>query len=255
MRTAILSLSVVLIGCATATAPRASHRPPVTAARPTTSEDTAKRTPTSPSSEDVRAILGPHERFRIPVSDTTPVAGPVDAPVTIVEWADYECPFSARAESVVESLMRRYPDRQRRVWRHSLLPFHARAAAAAELATEAFTQGGNQAFWKVHQLLLQERTAKQRADILTPENLEQYARLAGLDLQRVRTAWTQQTHAALIAADQEAIFNLGPRGTPAFFVNGRFVPGATPGPLTEVVEDELARTERLSWLGLPNARV
>jgi TPR repeat protein len=180
-----------------------------------------------------------------------PVLGPPDAPVTIVEWADYACPFTVRAEPTLEQLFAKYPDRLRRVWRHNLLPFHPEAGPAAELAAEGLAQGGNAAFWILHRYLIADPRAKSRRALLTRPNLESYAEQSGLDLARVKKSLDQHSHATEIAADQTAALELGVLGTPAFFINGRFVAGAEPSRLTEVVEDELRRTARLIQLGVP----
>ena len=119
--------------------------------------------------------------------------------------------------------MKDYGKKVRVVWRNNPLPFHQNAMPAAELAMEAFAQGGSDKFWAMHDKLFENQQALSRAD------LEKYAQELGLDVAKFKAALDSNTHEAKIKADQAARgAKLGARGTPAFFINGRFLSGAQP---------------------------
>ena len=90
--------------------------------------------------------------WKVPVSGS-PVRGNVAAPVTIVEFSDFQCPFCKRAEVTIDKVRDTYGDKVRIVWKHDPLPFHPRAEPAAELALEARAKGGDAAFYRAHDKL------------------------------------------------------------------------------------------------------
>ncbi len=163
----------------------------------------------------------PMQVLNVPVAGA-PVRGPATALVTMVVFSDFQCPFCARVNPTLTALRARYGNDLRIVWRHEPLPFHDHARPAAEAAIEAFTQRGSVGFWRMHDLLFANQQHLDRADI------EGYARTAGLDLARFRSALDQHTHAAAIAADQTLVTRLEASGTPHFFINGRRFVGAQP---------------------------
>jgi Na+/H+ antiporter NhaA len=140
------------------------------------------------------------------------IRGPADAPVTIVEYGDFECPYCGRAEAIVRELLREFGD-VRYVWRHlPLNDVHPRAQLAAEAAEAASAQG---AFWPVHDLLLEHQDALQPADLL------RYATQLGLDVDRFSGDLRKHAGASRIAEDVDSADLSGVSGTPTFFVNGR----------------------------------
>ena len=144
--------------------------------------------------------------------------GPIDAPVTVVEYGDFECPYCGQAEPVVRELLRDFGD-VRYVWRHlPLTDVHPHAQLAAEAAEAAAAQG---AFWEMHDLLL----ANQKA--LEPSDLVAYAVGLGLDLERFDKDLREQYGAARVAEDVEGADLSAVSGTPTFFVNGRRHPAPT----------------------------
>lgn len=186
------------------------------------------------------AEAGDHVRFRVPVTSKQPSKGPADALVTIVVFSEFECPFCARVLPTEEQLLKEYDGKVRIVWRNNPLPFHKNAVPAAQLAMEAFEQGGNEKFWKLHDVLF----ANQRQ--LTRENLERFAKEAGLDMAKVKEALDSDKHMDAIKADQALADQIGARGTPNFFINGRQLVGAQPVErFKEIVDDELKRAEAL----------
>jgi Na+/H+ antiporter NhaA len=145
------------------------------------------------------------------------VRGPLDAPVTVVEYGDFECPFCGQAEPVVRELLRDFGD-VRYVWRHlPLNDVHPNAQLAAEAAEAAAEQG---AFWELHDLLLGNQAA------LRPRDLIGYAAQLGLDVERFTRALREHTGAGRVADDVDSADLSGVSGTPTFFVNGRRHHGA-----------------------------
>lgn len=190
------------------------------------------------------------ERFRIPVTAAQPSKGAEDALVTMVVFSDFECPFSGRVEPTVDQLLRQYRGKLRVVWRNNPLPFHKNAGPAAEAAMEAKAQGGDDKFWAMHKLLF----ANQRK--LERENLEKYAAQVGLNLDKFKQAMDQNTHKRSIDADAALARRMGARGTPAFFLNGRFLSGAQPiNKFKAIIDEELEKAEALLKSGVPRNRV
>jgi Na+/H+ antiporter NhaA len=174
-----------------------------------------------PPRRRLRALLGTAESIidlAAPVEpDRDHVRGPEKAPVTVVEYGDFECPYCGRAESVVRELLADYGD-VRYVWRHlPLNDIHPQAQLAAEAAEAAAAQGR---FWEMHDLLLD------RQDALRPRDLVRYAGDIGLDVERFRADLRRHTGAGRIAEDVDSADLSGVSGTPTFFVNGRRHVGA-----------------------------
>lgn len=190
------------------------------------------------------------ERFRAEAPENAPQRGPDDALVTIVMWSDYECPFCSRVEPTLSRIVNEFGNDVRIVWRDNALPFHQNAKPAAAAAREAYAQGGDAKFWQMHDLLFQNQRALGRAD------LERYAQQIGLDMNRFRAALDNGTHNAAIDQDMAAAAQLGARGTPAFFINGRQLMGAQPYEQFEsVIREELANARRMVEQGTPRNRV
>ena len=139
------------------------------------------------------------------------VRGSLDAPVTVVEYGDFECPYCGRAEPQVRALLRDFAD-VRYVWRHlPLSDVHPNAELAAEASEAADAQG---AFWPMHDLLLEHQ------DALQPADLVRYAEQLGLDVERFEDHLRKRSGAPQIAEDLEGADLSGVSGTPTFFING-----------------------------------
>lgn len=169
----------------------------------------------------------------IPVAGA-PMQGPSSAPVTVVIFSDFQCPYCNRGRHVIADLRAAHPDLVRVVWRNLPLPRHPDARPAAEAALEAFAQGGDAAFWRFHDILFGHQEHLARAD------LERYAALAGLDVERFRRALDDGTHAEALDADAALASRLGADGTPAFFVNGTPIVGAQPLEIFETLVTQIA---------------
>ena len=140
------------------------------------------------------------------------VRGPDDAPVTLLEYGDFECPYCGRAEPVVRELLAEVGD-LRYVWRHlPLQDVHPHARLAAEAAEAAGKQGK---FWEMHELLFRHQ------DALEPKDLVHYAEELGLDVERFHRDLREHEHASVVADDIESADLSGVTGTPTFFINER----------------------------------
>ncbi|HTN89170.1 MAG TPA: thioredoxin domain-containing protein, partial [Sorangium sp.] len=123
------------------------------------------------------------EDAAIPVSSKDPLWGARTAPVTMVVFSDFECPFCSRVETTINQLKEKYgPDKLRIVWKNNPLPFHKSARPAALAAETVFRLGGSKAFWKFHELAFQNQKS------LTPENFERWAGEAGVDKAKFKAA-------------------------------------------------------------------
>jgi len=185
------------------------------------------------------------ERYKVPVTDAQPSKGPKDALVTIVEFSEFQCPFCARVLPSTKEIQDTYGDDVRIVWRNLPLSFHQNADPAAQLAMEAYAQGGSDKFWEVHDLLFANQKALGRAD------LENYAQQAGLDMDKVKKALDEKTHSKQIQEDTTLAAAIGARGTPNFFINGRNLRGAVPfAAFKTIIDQELATVKTLQEQGV-----
>jgi protein-disulfide isomerase len=158
--------------------------------------------------------------------------GSTTAPVTIIAFSDYECPYCKRAESVVAQVMQTYGNDVRYVHRDFPLPFHAHATEAAQAARCA---GDQKKFWEYHDKIF-------AAADLTTEALKQTATDLSLDRTKFDECLSSGKYKAQIEADIAAGSEVGVNGTPAFFINGRMLSGAQPfEKFKEIIDGEIAR--------------
>jgi protein-disulfide isomerase len=159
--------------------------------------------------------------------------GPENAPITIIEFADYECGYCGRARDSMREVMAKYPGKIRLVFRDFPLSFHPNATPAAIAARCAGAQGK---FWEMHNLLFDHQSE------LTTENFMKWAGELGLDLTQFEACGQDPRVKAQVDADLEAGSAVGVSGTPAFFVNGVSLSGAQPvDAFVQIIERELAR--------------
>lgn len=178
----------------------------------------------------VRILLEPH---RIQVGTDGPSKGPANAPVTIVEFSEFECPFCARVNPTLDQIRSTYGEKVRIVFRHLPLPMHPHALKAAEAALCAEEEGK---FWEMHDAMF----ADQRN--LGIDALKAKAATLGLDAARFDECLASGRHAARVQADLAEGQQVGANGTPTFFINGRYLSGAQPfEAFKELIDDELAR--------------
>ena len=149
----------------------------------------------------------------VPVSAHDHIRGPVDAPLTLVQYGDFQCPHCAAAYPEVAEIANELSDSLRLVFRHfPLAEVHPQAQRAAEAAEAAASQGR---FWEIAPLLYENQ------DQLDDHSLGRYAKKAGVDLKRFRKELSSGVHAARIRADYLGGVRSGVNGTPTFFINGK----------------------------------
>jgi protein-disulfide isomerase len=161
------------------------------------------------------------------------VRGPQDAPVVVVEYSDFECPYCVRAQDAVQQVLEQYGDRVRHVYRDFPLAMHANAHVAAQAGLCAGEQGR---FWEYHDLLF----ANSRQ--LQLEALRSYADELGLEAAAFDECLTSGRYESAVDDDMASGKAHGVTGTPAFFINGRRLSGARPFvEFQQIIDDELSR--------------
>jgi protein-disulfide isomerase len=198
------------------------------------------------------SALADEDDAAVPISPRNPTWGSRTAAVTIVEFADFQCPYSARVEATLAMLRVKYgSDALRMVWKNNPLPFHDKARPAAMAGAGVMELGGKLAFWKFHDAAFANR------DTLDEDHFEQWAAAAGVsDIDALRAGIASGRWADRIDADQRDAKSLGATGTPAFFINGVFLNGAQPlERFTEVIDRELSKAIAKVQAGTPPDRV
>jgi Na+/H+ antiporter NhaA len=199
-----------------------------------------------PASLRARQILGTRDEILDLADDVDPerdhARGSEDAPVTLVEYGDYQCSYCGQAEVVIRELLDSFGDDLRYVWRHlPLTDVHEHAQMAAEAAEAAGAQGE---FWRMHDMLLDHQGE------LQPDDLTGYAEALGLDVDRFWHALQAHKFAPRIAEDVASADESGVVGTPTFFINGRRHQGAYDvGTLTDAVRRARSRARLAETAG------
>ncbi|MBI1363863.1 MAG: thioredoxin domain-containing protein [Proteobacteria bacterium] len=190
--------------------------------------------------EQKSAAKAVEDAFNNPVpftlSDHTPVLGDKDAPVTIIQFAEFECPFCATAHETLTEVMRRYKSKVRLAFVHMPLSFHKHAIPAAKAAIAAQRQGK---FWEYHDALFANQ------DKLGEKLFIQTAKELGLDMAKFDKDRNDPALDDLIQTDSKSGAAIGARGTPYFLINGVAVNGAQPIEAFEaVIERHLANLDK-----------
>ena len=165
-----------------------------------------------------------------------PAKGPAAAPITIVEFSDFQCPYCARVNPTIKQVEEKYGDKVRLVFRDfPLVQIHRDAAKAAEAGECAHEQGK---FWEMHDKLFANQSK------LQVEAMKQTATEIGLDAEKFNQCMDSSKYAAEVQKDVDEGSRYGVTGTPAFFINGRMLSGAQPlEAFTEMIDEELARVQ------------
>ncbi len=188
----------------------------------------------------------PKATYKVEVGDAY-AKGPATAKVTIVEWSDFQCPFCSRVVPTMKALTDKYGEDIRIAFKHNALPMHNRAKAAAIAAEAAGKQGK---FWEMHDLLF--ANAKE----LTDENFVKWAGELGLDAEKFKADLADPAIAKKVDENQKQGTQLGARGTPAFFVNGRYLSGAQPvEAFSALVDEEMKKADALIAKGTSRENV
>jgi protein-disulfide isomerase len=187
----------------------------------------------------------------VPVSSKDPVWGNRNAPVTMVVFSDFQCPFCTRVETTVNQLKEKYgPSKLRIVWKNYPLPFHDKAKPAAQAAEIVFRLGGSKAFWTFHD------TAFANQKDLSPANYELWAGQAGVDKAKFKAMFDKQEGAKKVDDDMALGQKVGVSGTPASFVNGVFLSGAQPTEkFTALIDEQLKAAQALIASGTKAEKV
>lgn len=181
---------------------------------------------------NVQYLLDP-PRTTVTLANDAPAIGPANAPITIVEWSDYQCPFCKRAHPTVEQVLSEYKDKIRFVYLDFPLSFHQRAWPASVAVHCAEDQGK---FWEYHRNLFEANGDLSAAD------LNKRASDLGLDAAAFGACMDSKKFDAKIQSNFEGGQAVGVTGTPAFFINGRMLVGAQPiETFRQVINDELSR--------------
>jgi protein-disulfide isomerase len=178
-----------------------------------------------------RIMLEPPRR--VIAKAARPTQGPEDAPIQMIEFSDFQCPYCERAFATVKQVLNTYGDKIHFTYRHYPLANHPRARPAAEAAQCAAEQGK---FWPYHDTLFGNQSR------LSDGDLKQHATQLGLDAAQFATCFDSRKYQAEIDVDIRAGDEAGVSGTPAFYINGRMLTGAQPfEEFKRIIEDELAR--------------
>lgn len=161
-----------------------------------------------------RQKLDPSQRYSVTVRVDDPALGPIDAPITLVVFSDFQCPFCSQLEPVVAELRKRFPSQLKVVWKDLPLSIHSFAVPAALLSREAYIKYGNERFWHVHDELFAHQTAFGDAWFSAFAAAEQLS-------------WPpSETYLARIEQSVQQADELSIGATPTVFINGRPVVGA-----------------------------
>ena len=172
-------------------------------------------------------------RFDVKFADADPVKGPESAPIQIVEYSDFQCPYCSRVNPTLTQIKETYGDKVAVAFRNFPLPMHKEAPKAGEAAYCAQEQGK---FWEYHDVLFENQRAQQ------DEDLKKYAEQVGIDGAKFAECLDSSKYAERVEADKKSGEAFGVSGTPAFFVNGVFINGARPfEAFAEVIDQEVAR--------------
>ncbi len=173
-------------------------------------------------------------RFEVPLSDADPSLGTAKAPVTLIEFSDFQCPYCRQVAPTLKKIRATYGDKVRIVWKDfPLTQIHPQAFKAGEAGHCAAEQGK---FWEFHDQLF----ANQQA--LQPDDLKKYATAGGIDGERFSACLDMSKHAELVRDGVAQGTQLGVNSTPTVFVNGRRVSGAQPYEVfAAVIDEELSR--------------
>jgi len=182
--------------------------------------------------------------FKIPLGNS-PVRGPANALVTIVEFSDFQCPFCSRVEPTLKAIREKYGDKVRLVWKNEPLPFHPHAEPIAEAAMEVRAEKGDKAFWAFHDAVY----ANQKD--LSDETIVKEATDAGASADKVKNAMANHTHKKELDADQDLVDDFQANGTPHFFIDGRRLVGAQPEEkFDKIIDEEIPKAQALISKGV-----
>ena len=168
----------------------------------------------------------------------SPALGPEGAPITVVEFSDFQCPFCARGADVVHEIQKKYGKKVRIAFKQFPLPMHKDARPASEAALCVNEQSTDK-FWKFHD------AAFKAQDKLDAANLEKMAKDVGANVDKFKECVAAKKYAKAVQTDMEYGEKIGVKSTPTFFVNGQLVSGAVPiEQFSEIIDEELESAKK-----------
>jgi protein-disulfide isomerase len=171
----------------------------------------------------------PNKKYDIKLGNAA-VKGPADAKITIVEWSDFQCPFCSQAKDLMHQILDAYPKDVKFAFKHYPLPFHPNAMPAAKAAVAAQKQGK---FFEMHDKMFENQRE------LTPENFTKWATELGLNVEQFKKDMESPETAAQVTADMKEAGDVGVRGTPSFFINGKQPAGRSFELYKSIIDEEL----------------
>ena len=181
-----------------------------------------------------RPQADPNKVYDLPVGKSA-IRGPADAPVMMVEFSDFQCPFCSRAVPLIDQVMQAYPKELKFVYKEFPLPMHPNAMPASKAAVAAQRQGK---YWEMHDKLF----ANQQA--LQPDNFKQYAQELGLDVAKFEQDMNSPEVQAQIAEDMALARQVGVSGTPTLFVAGKRVQNRSVEGIKQMVDEALQQQKK-----------
>jgi protein-disulfide isomerase len=176
-----------------------------------------------------RPQVDPNKVYDLAIGKS-PVKGPADATVVMMEFSDFQCPFCARATPLIDQVLQAYPKEVKFVYKEFPLPMHANALPASRAALAAQRQGK---YWEMHDKLF----ANQRA--LTPENIKQYAQEIGLDMAKFDQDMASPDVQQQINDDMQLARQAGVSGTPTLYLNGKRIQNRSFEGIKQMVDEAL----------------
>ncbi len=185
---------------------------------------------------------------QIPIGDS-PFLGKATAPITIVEFSEFQCPYCSRGAATAKEVLAKYPNDVKIVFKHFPLAFHQQATGASKASLAAKEQGK---FWEMHDLLFANQgELKGKTDEQLKEWSSGFAKQIGIDVAKFMKDFDNPKFDAIIKADMELGEKLAVRGTPHFFVNGERVKGAQPASkFEEIVNKQLEEAKKMLGAGV-----
>lgn len=172
-------------------------------------------------------------RMDVPVKAFNPTTGPADAPITLIEYTDFQCPYCSRVQPTLQQVRDTYGDRVRFVFKNLPLPMHSQARLAAEAGLCAADQGQ---FWPLHDWMFDNHSDLGRDAIIAA------AGEIGINTDELAVCIDNKTRAVEVQQDMDEARGLGISGTPGFLINGRILKGAVPfEAFADVINDELQK--------------
>jgi protein-disulfide isomerase len=186
----------------------------------------------------------------IPVGDS-PVLGPKDAPITIVAFMDFQCPFCAKSNKTLQKIRDEYDGKVRIVFKHLPLSFHKKAKPAARAALAAGEQGK---FWEMRRKLFENRDKFKDKDMKA--FTASLAKKIGLDVKRYKKDFAKSKYDKVIKRDKKLARTLKAKGTPHFFINGTRIKGAQPyGRFKDEIQKQLKLVDKLKQQGVETTQL